>query len=242
MQKQFDLIDNILGKLQEEDILKHLLIVGSWSLYFYKYHYEATSLPPLRTEDIDFDANFLRKQKKPVDISEILRNLGFETIFHNNGCISFICNTAGERFKIEFLIPEKGKPTDEPVDIKGFGISAQPLRWLDILEKDIVTVDYKGLKVNIPNPARFAVHKLIISQRRKNRQGEHSKFEKDIIQALSVTRMLSQMGQVSEITELVNGFSRKQKNLIKQALTDPKTEERSGMLIKELERIFGCTL
>jgi len=240
MKKQFELIYKILKKLHEEEILDHILIIGSWSMHFYQHHFKEAILPPLRTEDIDIDANFLRKLKKTVDISKLLEDFGFEVRFHGDGSISFIREIDEERFKIEFLVPEMGRPAHDPIKIKGFGISAQPLRWLDILEKDIITVDYNGLRVKVPHPARFAVHKLIISQRRRSGKGESPKVKKDIIQALSVTKMLSQMGRIKEIVDVVNKLSRKQKKLIKRALSKPEIEEWSGMVIRELGEIFNC--
>ena len=244
MFKQLELINKILRKLNEEEILEHLLIVGSWSLYFYQHHYKEANLPPLRTEDIDIDAGFLRKLKKPVvDILEILKDFGFDVDFHGDGSISLICEIDKERFKVEFLVPETGRPAHDPIKIKGFGISAQPLRWLDILEEDFLTVDYDGMKINIPHPARFAVHKLIISQRRQKLRGtgESPKVKRDITQALNVIKMLSEMKRSGEVTELANTLSKKQKKLIKQALSRTEIVRLSGMLTEELEEIFNFT-
>ncbi|MCD4782422.1 MAG: nucleotidyltransferase domain-containing protein [Candidatus Eremiobacteraeota bacterium] len=235
MFRQIELVDHILKEMEITGILPDIMIVGSWCLYFYQYHYKDSDLPPLRTTDIDIDVNSLRKAKIRFNIGGILEKYDFRMDFHGDGSTSFI----HADLKIEFLVPEIGRPSHEPVKIHGFGITAQPLRWLDLLEKEVIIVDYKGMQVKVPHPARFAVHKLIISQRRS---GRNPKIEKDIVQGLQVIRMLVELGWVEKITGIVNILSRKQKKLIKQALQGSNVEELTGLTIAELEKIFQCRI
>ena len=139
-------------------------------------------------------------------------------------------------------MPEIGKPVDGVVTLENFGITAQPLRWLDILEKDYLTTDYKGIPVNVPHPARFAIHKLIISQRRRSRKGISPKVEKDITHALRVVRMLSELKEADKLTDVVKTMSAKQKKLIRQPLSYSQIEEISGLTIYEVEKIFQCKI
>lgn len=235
MFRQIELVDHILKEMDTAGILPDIMIVGSWCLYFYQHNYREADLPPLRTTDIDIDVNFLRKVKIRFNIGGILEKYDFRMDFHWNGSISFI----HADLKIEFLVPEIGRPSHDPVKIPGFGITAQPLRWLDLLEKEVITVDYKGMHVKVPHPTRFVVHKLIISQRRS---GRNPKVEKDITQGLQVIRMSVELGWVEKITGIVNTLSRKQKKLIKQALQGSKVEELTGLTILELEKIFQCRI
>ena len=226
MLKQYELIDKILKALDEEGVLENIIIVGSWCIYFYKRHFdEAKILSNITTLDIDIDVNPLRKEKKKVDISDILVPLGFDLNFHGDGSISLI----HPEIKAEFLVPEIGRPAHDPIKIPGSGITAQPLRWLDLLEKEIITVNYKGLSVKVPHPAWFAIHKLIISQRRR---GKNPKTDKDIHQGIEVARMLIRMGQAKKLNEIIGGLSRKQKKLVKKALkgVDPLFVE--GIIIQ----------
>ena len=214
MLNQLELIDQVLEVLNKKGILDNLIIVGSWCLYFYKHHFkEASSLANIRTLDIDIDVNLLRKKKIRIDIPELLNPLGFDIKFHSDDSIILI----HPEIKMEFLVSEKGRPTDKPVKLPGFGITAQPLRWLDFLEEEIITVNYKNLHVKIPHPVRFAIHKLIISQRRRGKKGKH---QKDIIQAFEVLNMLVMMNQKQKIIDIINTLTRKQKKLIRQALKE----------------------
>jgi hypothetical protein len=230
---QAELVDNILHELDREGILEDLIIVGSWCIHFYKHHYkEAESLLSLKTTDIDIDVNLLRKNINPVNIIDILEKLDFEARFHEDGSIVLI----NPLLKIEFLVPEIGRGDDKPIKIQGFQITACSLRWLDILEHEVITVNYKGLKVKVPHPARFAIHKLIISQRRMGKKTE--KPEKDIRQAVDVINMLSFMEEGEKVLELARTLTVKQRKLTKKALDTVKSEifkpSSESELIKKL--------
>jgi len=226
MSKQFELIDEILKALDREGVLDNIIIVGSWCIYFYRHHFEeAKILPNITTLDIDIDVNPLRKEKRKVDIPNIFLSMGFDLRFHGDGSISLI----HPEIKVEFLVPEIGRPAHDPIKIPGFGITAQPLRWLDLLEEEVISISYKGMKVKVPHPALFAVHKLIISQRRR---GKNSKTDKDIHQGIAVARMLIEMGQVKKLNEIIGGLSRKQKKLVRKALEGVEPSLTEGIVIK----------
>jgi hypothetical protein len=84
--------------------------------------------------------------------------------------------------RVDFLTPNEGRDTDRPQRLPAFQTDAQPLRFLDYLihePEPAVVLHGSGIYVNVPAPERFAVHKLIISQRR---QAGTAKKEKDIRQ------------------------------------------------------------
>ena len=98
----------------------------------------------------------------------------------------------GSTLMVDILTPSAGE-SEKPVFVASLNTSAQPLRFLDYLiagfEKGAV-VNNEGVLVNIPNPARYAFHKLIISQERSIAM--HSKTEKDIAQAASIFAILAE--------------------------------------------------
>ncbi|NRP74868.1 hypothetical protein ILFOPFJJ_05791 [Ensifer psoraleae] len=93
----------------------------------------------------------------------------------------------GEGYRVEFLTTNRGKDEylDKPADMPALGgASAQPLRFMDFLIREpvrTVLLYGAGVSVLVPDPARYAVHKLIIASRRH----AHSalKRDKDIMQA-----------------------------------------------------------
>ena len=44
--------------------------------------------------------------------------------------------------------------------------NAQPLRFLDLLLGDTISVPFRSFSVQLPHPANFAIHKRLISGRR----------------------------------------------------------------------------
>ncbi|HSA59585.1 MAG TPA: GSU2403 family nucleotidyltransferase fold protein [bacterium] len=87
--------------------------------------------------------------------------------------------------RVDFLIPQRGKPKAgcRAVGLKDVG--AEPLPFLDFLIERPIRVallsPWGGIPVTIPDPSRFAIHKLIVSVRRS--VAEDAKRAKDLVQA-----------------------------------------------------------
>lgn len=94
---------------------------------------------------------------------------------------------------VELLTPNEGPDRDEPLLRPAFGAWARPLRFLDYLIHDPAqaAVLYRsGVLVNVPQPARYAVHKLIVAVRRA--PSARDKARKDIAQAAALIRILAE--------------------------------------------------
>jgi hypothetical protein len=93
--------------------------------------------------------------------------------------------------RLEFLTPNRGPDSDTPAKLEAIKTSAQPLRFLDFLiynEIKSVVLEGAGVLVNVPDPTRYALHKLIVAQRRDKRN--RAKINKDLIQAQSLLEVL----------------------------------------------------
>ena len=89
----------------------------------------------------------------------------------------------GKDFRVDLITPMLGKDRGIKyvAPIKSY---ARPLRFLDFILEDTqkaVLLHKAGVVVNVPNPARFAIHKLVLSQRRPS--AEAAKSRKDRLQA-----------------------------------------------------------
>lgn len=51
-------------------------------------------------------------------------------------------------------------------DVKALGIKAQTIRYLGMLQAHVISVLYKGIAVRVPEPAAYALHKLLINHQR----------------------------------------------------------------------------
>jgi hypothetical protein len=98
----------------------------------------------------------------------------------------------GKTLRIDLLTPMRRGRT-APVFIQRFNAAALPLKYLDYLIQDpvnAVLIAGKPCLVRIPQPARFALHKLIISRQR--RASAADKKQKDISQASSLIKLLQE--------------------------------------------------
>lgn len=104
-------------------------------------------------------------------------------------------------FKVEFLTTSRGRAEyqDRLANMPALGgVGAQPLPFLDFLIREpvrSVLLYDAGVAVSTPDPARFAVHKLIVSVRRNN----PAKVGKDLSQAATIIEALAQNGREMDL-------------------------------------------
>ena len=152
----------------------------------------------IKTFDIDIAGKLKMSIALPnirADIPKALKSLemGFIPVpALNPKASSTSFKVRGKPLRVDFVTPEIKPGENYPVFISRFNSAAQPLRFLDHLIDSPVKaaiIDGGGVLVNVPQPARFAFHKLIISQERE--LTAHDKVEKDIIQAAQVISVLA---------------------------------------------------
>lgn len=97
----------------------------------------------------------------------------------------------GSALRVDFVTPLKHRRNVAPVFIRRFNMAAQPLPYLDYLIERCergALVDGQGVLVNVPAPARFAFHKLIVSRARD--VSARTKSDKDLVQAAQIFEAL----------------------------------------------------
>lgn len=95
-----------------------------------------------------------------------------------------------QRLKLDILTP-KTTESSAPVVIPRFGCAAQPIDYLSYLIESpahAVLLDANPVLINVPQPARYALHKLIVSQKRDRSRGEKS--VKDLEQAHQILSVI----------------------------------------------------
>ncbi|MBI5143676.1 MAG: hypothetical protein HZA30_01220 [Candidatus Omnitrophica bacterium] len=210
--KQSDLCLEILRRFHNAGILGDLILIGSWCVYFYKDYFfgvpyiDQTSI---KTRDIDFLIDTPSKIKKDVNIPELLKDLGFVTIYRGNR--GFIKLDHPDLI-LEFLVPEKGKGTDKPVPLSKLGLNAVALRFLTFLSSNTIKVRVEDFYVILPHPANFALHKLIIFQRRIKEE----KAIKDRNTVVEILKALINKGDIAVVRQVFDSVPQKwQKKVIK---------------------------
>lgn len=211
---QLDLLLTVLKRLDEAGVLDELILVGSWCAYFYNDYFGGKArLSTLRTRDMDFLINRPPRFKAKIQMPELLRDLGFLPDRHPDGSVSM----AHPDLIIDFLIAERGKGSDKAIPVDDLGIRAQPLRFMDFLSGDAIVVNSNGLDLRLPHPACFALHKLVVSVRRR----EDGKKEKDVQQGLEILRALIKLGREKQIqakfAEMPDGWKKDALKVLKSA-------------------------
>lgn len=99
----------------------------------------------------------------------------------------------GAALRVDILTPSRGAVAGSPVLISRFNVAAQPLPYLDYLIAHYepgAVINGGGVLVNVPNPARFALHKLVVSHSRH--VASHGKAGKDLEQAAQIVAVLAE--------------------------------------------------
>jgi hypothetical protein len=87
------------------------------------------------------------------------------------------------------LLTKHGRGRTSPVAVKSIGASAVPLVFQEYLAADAIDVAAlygSGVRVRVPQPARYAVHKLMVANRRR----DATKQLKDLAQAKELALVL----------------------------------------------------
>lgn len=205
-----NLFESVLFELHNQKILTDLILIGSWCLSIYKVYFnDAPEIPLLRTMDLDFLVSNPPHIHNKVDLPNILKKYGFDEDFSVLGGYSKFVHS---ELEIDFLIPEFGKGKDGPYFIKELNINAQGLRYLKLLQDHTILVDFKNIKVRVPEPSAFILLKYIISNKRK----DAGKQSKDLLTANQLAEFLIHIPLQKE--KLVNTFSSLPKKWRKQII------------------------
>jgi hypothetical protein len=139
-------------------------------------------------------------------VHEIFRKRGFITQMYGDGFAKFI----HRELTFEFLTDAGAKPDENRFSIKALNIVAQELHFMNIPLAHNMTVQYKDISLKIPEPEAFALHKLIVSQRRLKPE----KRAKDIETAKGMflffkgkERHIQRLNQI--ISEMPKGWQKK---------------------------------
>ena len=215
-----NLIEHILKVFADNHLFDEgVELIGSWCFQLYQKHLGAQSFP-LRTQDIDFLIPNPFHGKEHTDFIEQLEKLGFSRDFKRDGSL-YLWNA---ELKIEFITPEKGRGVDNSIKIKKLGVNAIPLRFVGLLLDSPITIAENGIKILVPNPANFCLHKLIIASRRRN----IDKSIKDLQQAICTSVIVDKQ----EVCKLFNSLPKKWKQSIVRMLEKSKRE--LPLLVKEI--------
>ena len=101
-----------------------------------------------------------------------------------------------ELFALDVLSPLRGPERGRLTRLPALRSDAQLLRFLDYLlyqEINAAALYGPGIPINVPDPARYALHKLIVAQLRTTTARSQAKARKDLEQAAALIGILAQL-------------------------------------------------
>lgn len=185
-----------------------LQIIGSWCFIVYQNNF-GVEFYPERTLDVDMAVKIPYKGR-PVDLSQILKGMGFDEQFdYESGIAKFRCSD----FIIEFLQYQQGDGIRRKKggDAQDLGITTQALPYLNILLDNPTILTARDLgRVCVPSMPAFVVHKLIVAACRR----DITKKIKDYKQVEAVCKTI--IWNPKEINDLAEIASRMHKSWCKK--------------------------
>jgi len=210
--KKYDLCLEVLRRMKEEGILDKIMLVGSWCIVLYEDYFKGKSiLPVIRTRDLEFLFPIPLDLDRKTDLYDLLKDLGF--VLDYKGEQGYIIFQHPDLI-LEFLVPARGKEPDKPFPLKQLGINAQALRFMDALARNPIQILFNDVTVTLPHPVDFALHKLLIAGRRK----ERTKAEKDRAQAIALLIALNDSGEIGTIRTVYDAMPKSWGKTIKREL------------------------
>jgi hypothetical protein len=162
----------IIGSLDELNLLYHVMIIGSWAEYLYSFYFQSDFHHNLLTRDLDLFFININKPNQKIDLIGSFSKFGLiyqEDPF--NGVGKFYKENLIE---VEFLTRSMGSGFDNHT-IKSIGIKSESLRSINIFLRYPCEVKCNGFCLKTPDPSAYILQKLMIN---KDRFG--GKKEKDI--------------------------------------------------------------
>ena len=231
--RQSELCLEILRRFNKAGILKDFILIGSWCVYFYKDYFSDVPYidqATIKTRDIDFLINNPSAIKQEVDVPMLLKDLGFVTeIKGSRGYVKL----DHPDLLLEFLVPEKGKGTDKPHPLPKLGMNAVALRFLSFLSANTIKVKVEDFYLTLPHPANFALHKLIIFQRRVKQE----KAVKDRNIAIEILSSLIDKGESAIIKQVFNSIPRKWQNRVIKGLNKNEDKAILAILLEDANQV-----
>lgn len=157
----------------------------------------------LATNDADLSLAEFKAKEEEEDIGSILRRAdpSFSPVWHADDKLPKAFR-ASNGFTVD-LITSFGRGRKSPVLVESLGCAALPLTFQEFPTAETintVALYGSGVLVRVPTPLRFAVHKLLVAQRRK--PTEAAKKQKDLRQALELIDIYLQMDEAALQAEL----------------------------------------
>ena len=208
-------LNEILKALDEANILKDIILIGSWSLVFYRGIF-LNFKPTIRTVDVDFFVPDTKKIKESGSIVNSLKELNYDLV--QDVLTNKTRFISPDGFELEFLT-RLNRNNLRCIKLGNTGIYAESLAYTDIFSMNYIEVGYNDIIVKVASPASYVLQKLLINVERKQ------KAEKDIESIKEVLIFIkASQKSFAELTELFNSLPKSWKRKIQNVANSNSIE------------------
>ncbi|RKX83139.1 MAG: hypothetical protein DRP58_09255 [Spirochaetes bacterium] len=207
-----ELFESILKDFDDNGILEDFILIGSWSLRVYSYHFQNDpQIPIVATQDLDLLVPNPPEISREVDIPLLLRKYDLE---EEHSFLDGLSKFVSPDFEVEFLYPDNGRGNSKGKNIKDFSIIATPLRYMSFIQDNSELMEYKQFSLRVPLPVVFVLMKYLLVKKRK--PGDAEKISKDISTAKDLEFFLLENGKQDDFLFYFKKMPEKwRKNLFK---------------------------
>lgn len=135
--------------------------------------------------------------------------MGFIPVSGDNGRMGAgYANPTTPDFRLDFLTTLH-RGGEKPYVHANLGLTLQPLKFMELALEDVaqgvIFNDRGAVLVNLPDPIRYAIHKLLVYGERSGSYA--TKSRKDLTQAAALIAYFGDAGQMKELNALVRSVS-----------------------------------
>ncbi len=146
--------------------------------------YENSSeIPALRTTDLDFLVEDPKYRGELIDVPKILESLGFTAEYDQE---STLVKYERNDLEIEFL-SQRFRMVENVIPVPKLLLTAQVLSYMEIAKKFTQKIQYKGIRIKVPEIEAFILHKILVLPHR----GTKTKREKDAQTVSGIANLIS---------------------------------------------------
>lgn len=198
---KYELSLKVLEKFEEAGVLKKFVVIGSLCVPLYKEYFSGIDYKgDIDVRGVDFLVPLPLELTRYVDLTEILRDLGFNVAFKGRQGIVAVEHP---KLLVDFFVSENVFNEGRPWPFPGIGVNAKILKYHEILINSKINAEVDGINFFMPHPAAFALHKALILQDLH----DPKRAEKDKIAAVKVIGALVDSGKIGDINKFFNMFT-----------------------------------
>lgn len=227
---------SVISVLDEEKLLPHIMVIGSWAEYIYRDFFSSEFMPSIRTRDLDLFYLNTAMPKEKINIITPLSNMGF--IYSADSFTGSAKFFKEDLLEIEFLTRSLGSGRKSEHKIESIGLIADGLKDVNIFFHYQIFVQSNGYNLPVPHPAAYIIQKILINPHRK----PSFKREKDISAVKDLILHVEKNDDCMQMLKSIftDVLSKKEKTIVAKTCAENKIyfcdEIKNYKIIESLER------